>query len=713
MTFDENETMNPDGTNISASQAKKMQNEIDALKETVSTLADAVTDFASETDTAQLRANKAAIVDADIANVEIEKAVVTDAEIGLLDATQGSIKTLESESIEADEADITDIDARTVTANSVNSASYTGVLVNVQGVKSNSGEIKAVTSQTTETDELTVNSDAEIKGALTQRGNINFPENGDIIQGEYVEFWGRNAKIKNLITQTPQDSTQLVGYDNNGNLIPVDGTLDPGNFWRNKEGEPGTIETKDDKGIDVADIACDDLTAEGDITVTGNITATGDVSCDNASVATDVTVGGDVTVSGDVTVNGEVSDILVNGTLQVNGDIIQNGSAYETHAEKLYTKNDMIITRDGAVGSLATGEYTGIQAEKYDGTNDGQLVFDKDGEARVGDVGDTEPLLTRDEKANMTDGRPLIWDDTNERAVCGSSSQADALNSGITASDVTQILENETAIGDLSALTTTDKTDLVSAINEVVGSISNPDVSSATGTLAIAHGGTGATSADAANVNLGEAHLYITESAASLSSATKTFTVTTPAGTDNLPVGSVVKVCFTSACQSSVAMTSVSLSYGGRTGYIMAAKGGAMEGLHSHEFTGGNYSSSYPHKVWDAYTTLELMWDGTVWLVMGNPVVCTYDDGSGNGYNVFANGYIEQWGNFTGDGWRTVNLYISYSDTNYTVLGTVDSGDRLGDSVFHMNKASDNFTTSTMYVSTFRARGANWQTTGY
>lgn len=384
MTFDENETMNPDGTNISASQARKMQNEIDALKETVSTLADAVTDLAAETDTAQLKTDKADIVDADIANVEIEKAVITDAEIGLLDVTQGSVKTLESESIKADEADITDIDAGTVTAKSVNSASYTGILMNVQDVKSNSGEIKAVTSQTTETDELTVNSDAEIKGALTQRGNINFPENGDIIQGEYVEFWGRNAKLKNLITQTPQDSTQLVGYDNNGNLIPVDGTLDPGNFWRNKEGEPGTIETKDGKGIDVADIACDDLTAEGD------------VSCDNASVTTDATVGGDVTVSGDASVTGDISgnNITASGKVQgdnadfandvlIHGDLYVDGVEHVVQEENIVSQNDFITLRANNSASLGSNK-SGLLINNYNGSDSLAVVTDGDGTLRVG-----------------------------------------------------------------------------------------------------------------------------------------------------------------------------------------------------------------------------------------------------------------------------------------------------------------------------------------
>jgi hypothetical protein len=107
----------------------------------------------------------------------------------------------------------------------------------------------------------------------------------------------------------------------------------------------------------------------------------------------------------------------INGTLTVNGDIVQNGQVYETHAEKLFTKNDEIITRDGATGGLSIGEYTGIIAKKYDGANDGRLGFNANGEARVGDIGDEQPLLTRDETSNLVDGQVLIWDGDNLKAV--------------------------------------------------------------------------------------------------------------------------------------------------------------------------------------------------------------------------------------------------------------------------------------------------------
>lgn len=110
----------------------------------------------------------------------------------------------------------------------------------------------------------------------------------------------------------------------------------------------------------------------------------------------------------------------INAALTVNGDIVQNGKAYETHAEKLFTKNDMIKTRDGAVGGLSDDELTGIEAEKYDGLNNGRLAFNNKGEAKVGDVGDEQPLLTRDEVENLQAGQVLIWDGENLRAV-GSS----------------------------------------------------------------------------------------------------------------------------------------------------------------------------------------------------------------------------------------------------------------------------------------------------
>jgi len=183
------------------------------------------------------------------------------------------------------------------------------------------------------------------------------------------------------------------------NSLIIDGTkaLTTGNLQAT-----GTVTGSNLSGTNTGDITVTD-TASVDLTLTGQ-----DIKADvlpagvdhdqtlnyvanqhiNWTNATDniVTTG---TVQGGAT--------TVNGTLTVVGDISQTGSTYETHAEQLYTTKDLIMTRDGAVGGLGAGEYTGFQAEKYDGTNDGQLVFDAQGWARVGDVGSLQKLATIEE----------------------------------------------------------------------------------------------------------------------------------------------------------------------------------------------------------------------------------------------------------------------------------------------------------------------------
>ena len=48
-------------------------------------------------------------------------------------------------------------------------------------------------------------------------------------------------------------------------------------------------------------------------------------------------------------INTFTKDVTIDGTLQVSGNIVQNGATYETHAEQVYTKDNTIILRDGAV----------------------------------------------------------------------------------------------------------------------------------------------------------------------------------------------------------------------------------------------------------------------------------------------------------------------------------------------------------------------------
>ena len=125
-----------------------------------------------------------------------------------------------------------------------------------------------------------------------------------------------------------------------------------------------------------------------------------------------------VTKTGDQTIDGIKTFI---GKIVADCDIIQNGGNYETHAEQVFTTNDYIVMRDGAVSGLGTGQFSGFQVKKYNGSDDGRLVMDNAGVARVGDLGDEQPLATRDEAANMTSGALVKWDGVNEKMIAPAS----------------------------------------------------------------------------------------------------------------------------------------------------------------------------------------------------------------------------------------------------------------------------------------------------
>ena len=127
-----------------------------------------------------------------------------------------------------------------------------------------------------------------------------------------------------------------------------------------------------------------------------------------------ISMDNDVSRTGSTVLTGTIN---VTGDVTITGNITQNGAAYETHAEQVFTTNDYIVMRDGATGALASGSYSGFQVKKYDGTNDGRLVIDNTGTARVGDVGDEQPLLTRAESGSLTNGQLFMWDAVNQKAI--------------------------------------------------------------------------------------------------------------------------------------------------------------------------------------------------------------------------------------------------------------------------------------------------------
>lgn len=80
----------------------------------------------------------------------------------------------------------------------------------------------------------------------------------------------------------------------------------------------------------------------------------------------------------------DVAGGSITGNLTVGGDFVVNGKTTTVESETLAVKDKLIEIASGNTVKLATP--AGIMVPKYDGTNNGALVFDGDGVAYVGDV---------------------------------------------------------------------------------------------------------------------------------------------------------------------------------------------------------------------------------------------------------------------------------------------------------------------------------------
>ena len=110
---------------------------------------------------------------------------------------------------------------------------------------------------------------------------------------------------------------------------------------------------------------------------------------------------------------------------------------------------------------------------------------------------------------------------------------------------------------------------------------------------------------------------------------------------------------------------------------IKAVRDGQLVDIVAHNgfWSGATCSSDNTQRVsrvWDNNTTLELIYDGTNWVVVGNPVLCSYYSVDSS-YLVYANGLLQQWGQMdNGSDERAVNATvifpIRFTDENSFML---------------------------------------------
>ena len=132
-----------------------------------------------------------------------------------------------------------------------------------------------------------------------------------------------------------------------------------------------------------------------------------------------------------------------------------------------------------------------------------------------------------------------------------------------------------------------------------------------------------------------------------------------------LYAGATIKVLFQNACTVSYPQLKVGDTAAKK---ILAYRGGSPVDSNGLKASTGKWrgAASASEEVWQAYTMLELMYDGTNWVIMGDPVIESYFT-TDSGYEKKANGLIRQWMTFFMQG--DCYFPIRFSNTSYSIIG--------------------------------------------
>ena len=80
------------------------------------------------------------------------------------------------------------------------------------------------------------------------------------------------------------------------------------------------------------------------------------------------------------------------------------------------------------------------------------------------------------------------------------------------------------------------------------------------------------------------------------------------------------------------------------------------------------------YQIWQSYTTLTLYYNGSGWVIVGNPLLANYQKENSYCYRVYADGTVEQWSNYAVDRATYVQLPVPYtSDKTYNIQLTLTS----------------------------------------
>lgn len=152
-------------------------------------------------------------------------------------------------------------------------------------------------------------------------------------------------------------------------------------------------------------------------------------------IGTEIQVAGELGQSDfDTDTNAKLNDVAnkldktggtISGSLTITQDLIVNGTTSTVETQNLKVADKLIyVAKDNTIALISPA---GLITPKYDGTNNGGIVYDSTGTAYVGDItldsdgnvdvsnSDLQPIATRN--TTITDGNIVKWDDTKKTLV--------------------------------------------------------------------------------------------------------------------------------------------------------------------------------------------------------------------------------------------------------------------------------------------------------
>lgn len=148
------------------------------------------------------------------------------------------------------------------------------------------------------------------------------------------------------------------------------------------------------------------LTVGENTTITGNTTISGTLEAGNTKVNGNTNITGNTTIGGTLDVSGETK---LTGDTFISGDLTVSGTVHSIDQEEIVADGDTVTLRANNNLPLATGQVSGIVVNKYNGTDDLAIVTDNEGTVRVGTGKGTDTTYTNI-ALNHTDGKYYTYE---------------------------------------------------------------------------------------------------------------------------------------------------------------------------------------------------------------------------------------------------------------------------------------------------------------